>query len=29
MRRGLADIEGGLPLDGLVDAVREQWTDLP
>jgi len=29
VRRGLADIEGGLPLDGLVDAVREQWTDLP
>jgi prolyl-tRNA synthetase len=29
VRRGLVDVEGGLPFDGLVDAVREQWHELP
>jgi len=29
VRRGLVDIEGGLPFEGLVDAVREQWNLLP
>jgi prolyl-tRNA synthetase len=29
IRRGSEDVEGGLPLDGLVDAVRELWGRVP
>ncbi|MDX8150246.1 proline--tRNA ligase [Patulibacter brassicae] len=29
VRRGQQDVEGGLPLDGLVAAVRELWERIP
>jgi prolyl-tRNA synthetase len=29
IRRGLQDVEGGLPLDGLLDAVRALWDQVP
>ncbi|WP_210493080.1 proline--tRNA ligase [Patulibacter sp. SYSU D01012] len=29
IRRGQQDVEGGLPLDGIVDAVRELWERVP
>jgi len=29
VRRGLASVEGGVPLDGVVDAVAELWPTIP
>ncbi|MGE4427360.1 MAG: proline--tRNA ligase [Solirubrobacteraceae bacterium] len=29
IRRGQEDVEGGLPLDGVADAVRELWERIP
>ena len=29
IRRGLQDVEDGLPLDGIADAVRALWDELP